>query len=66
MEDNKEEMVEVDLGTQEEEEETILNKGKPPRPYNKGVIFAIEVVMLQKIVGSRENLNVTIVTSLGA
>ena len=34
-------------------------------PLNKGVRFVIEVVMLIKIVGSRENPNVTIATNLG-
>jgi hypothetical protein len=49
---------------QEEEVEAALNENQVLKALYKDVIFVRRVVMLRKIVGSRESLNVSIAKSL--
>jgi hypothetical protein len=49
---------------QGEEVETIIKENQVLKTLHKDVIFARRVVMLRKIVGSKESLNVFITRSL--
>ena len=63
---------EVEMGMEEnkgeiliEEERLIFKEGEMKIPLHKGMEFVIEIVMLIKIVGSRERRNANIATNLG-
>jgi hypothetical protein len=49
---------------QEEEVEAAMKENQVLKAFHKDVIFSRRVIMLKKIVGSRESLNVLIAKSL--